>query len=690
MKIPTLTIGRTIVSGFAFVFALFAVVAGLAYFALGQASRGLSNFSSSTAETNLASNVETAMLNLRMSVNEFLATGSEASIASYDKSKKDLDTIMARAGEEIKEPERAADIADARKLLVEYDQGFRQVVDLFQQRQTHVEQSLKPNEATIAEGLRGILVAARKSGDQNASFQASTALQDFFSADASVNSFLLTRAPEHAAHVRDSLASLQKQVTTMQKDLAEAEALDASLADPVKSKLLVDIQTSTGAFLAGFEQVVSSSDQRAQIVAQTLDRLAPLFTAEITKVRASVSAEQAKLDESIKTEQSRNNALVLSLSVGGIAVGLVGAWFIIRRVTRPIARISERLSAGANQTASASAQVTTASQSMAEGSSRQAAALEESSASLEEMASMTRKNADNAQSAKALANQTRQAADVGTEDMKEMKAAMAAIQASSLEISKIIKTIDEIAFQTNLLALNAAVEAARAGEAGLGFAVVADEVRSLAQRSVQAARETAQKISDAASKSEQGGRISEKVAKSLDEINNKARQVDELIAEIAVASQEQSQGIDQVARAVSDMDQVTQANAATAEETSAAANELSGQASQLKEIIDELNHMVGGAGKQVEQMMHDSAPALEIKDLPAPQNEAPAPEVKAEAPKPVAKAPAKAPAKAAAKPAKVARRAEAAAPAPATSSHGSIPNRSTHPTADADRFFKDV
>jgi len=235
---------------------------------------------------------------------------------------------------------------------------------------------------------------------------------------------------------------------------------------------------------------------------------------------------------------------------------------------------------------------------MADGSSQQAASLEESSASLEEMAGMTRKNAENAQSAKALANQTRTAADTGAEDMKEMKLAMSAIQVASVEVSKIIKTIDEIAFQTNLLALNAAVEAARAGEAGLGFAVVAEEVRSLAQRSVQAARETTEKISNSTAKSEQGARISEKVAKSLDEITNKARQVDELIAEIAVASQEQSQGIDQVSRAVSDMDRVTQGNAATAEETSAAATELNNQTVQLKSVIAELIEMVNGASTQ--------------------------------------------------------------------------------------------
>src|SRR5690606_21475282 len=181
---------------------------------------------------------------------------------------------------------------------------------------------------------------------------------------------------------------------------------------------------------------------------------------------------------------------------------------------------------------------------------------------------------------------------------KEMRVAMQAIVASSSEISKIIKTIDEIAFQTNILALNAAVEAARAGDAGLGFAVVADEVRALAQRSVQAARETAQEISDATARSEQGAQISERVAKSLDEITSRAREVDDIIGQIATASHEQSQGILQVTGAVADMDKATQANAATAEQTSAAAAELDEQVAQLQRIVRELDVMVGGANNE--------------------------------------------------------------------------------------------
>jgi methyl-accepting chemotaxis protein len=228
--------------------------------------------------------------------------------------------------------------------------------------------------------------------------------------------------------------------------------------------------------------------------------------------------------------------------------------------------------------------------------------LEESSASLHEMASMTQRNTESAQSAKTLAAEARNTADAGTRDMSAMKSAMTAIQVSSLEISKIIKTIDEIAFQTNILALNAAVEAARAGEAGAGFAVVAEEVRNLAQRSAQAARETATKIADASAKSEQGVSISGQVAASLDGIVERIRQLDEMVGGIAQASKEQSEGITQLNQAVAGMDQITQSNAALAEQSASAAQEMQSQSAQVKSAVGDLMRMVNGAAQDAAAM----------------------------------------------------------------------------------------
>ncbi|MFP4248920.1 MAG: methyl-accepting chemotaxis protein [Armatimonadota bacterium] len=238
------------------------------------------------------------------------------------------------------------------------------------------------------------------------------------------------------------------------------------------------------------------------------------------------------------------------------------------------------------QIAAASDQISQGAQTLAEGSAEQASSLEEVSASLEQMAAMTQQNAANAQEADSLSDVAAGAAQKGNEAMQRMSKAISDIQQSSEETSKIVKTIDEIAFQTNLLALNAAVEAARAGDAGKGFAVVAEEVRNLAQRSAEAAKNTANMIEEAVKNAETGVSISEEVDEALTEIADGSRKVSGLIAEIAAASNEQAQGLEQVNTAAGQMDEVTQQNAANAEESASAAEEISAQTDELRNMVD--------------------------------------------------------------------------------------------------------
>lgn len=245
----------------------------------------------------------------------------------------------------------------------------------------------------------------------------------------------------------------------------------------------------------------------------------------------------------------------------------------------------QQVSQATEQVSSASQQISAGSQSLAQGANEQASSLEEVSSSLEEMSSMTKQNAENANQAKTLAGEANNNAAEGKHAMALMSESIKKIKESSDETAKIVKTIDEIAMQTNLLALNAAVEAARAGEAGRGFAVVAEEVRNLAQRSAQAAKNTANMIAESVKNSEEGVNIAANVAKSFEAIAVSNSKVDSLIAEIAAASQEQSQGIDQVNTAVSQMDKVTQQNAANSEESASAAEELSSQAEELQSMV---------------------------------------------------------------------------------------------------------
>ena len=362
------------------------------------------------------------------------------------------------------------------------------------------------------------------------------------------------------------------------------------------AKLTNNYKNGVKQYVTNWENLITNRDKATQTGINLVD-----LTNEINEAasrQTQIVAEQ--------TNTALNKAiwvLMIGLAIA-IIVGLVLAIVITNGITRPINYIISNLSEAGDQVSSAANEISAASQSLAEGATEQAASLEESSSALEEMASMTRQNADNANNANQMMTKTQNQVTNGAAAVTNMASAMTEINDSSAQTSKIIGTIEEIAFQTNLLALNAAVEAARAGDAGKGFAVVADEVRNLAQRSAQAARDTAELIESTVARVKNGTGIVEELQTSFGEVEGSVKHFGSLINEISAASNEQAQGVDQVNTAVAQMDKVTQTNAANAEESASASEELSAQASQLKSLVGELNAIVTGTKNTVHNNFH--------------------------------------------------------------------------------------
>jgi len=322
----------------------------------------------------------------------------------------------------------------------------------------------------------------------------------------------------------------------------------------------------------------------------------PMENWKVGEVHGAFEVIQS-LDAADKQLSASISKAIWLVAAGLVIMAVLFATLVIRIVSNgvisPIRRVIADLSSGASNLLDAANQVSSSSHELADGASRQAASLEETSSALEEVSSMSKQNADNVNQTSLMAENTRKSAEIAQSSMQKMGEAITSIKKSADQTAVIMKTIDEIAFQTNLLALNAAVEAARAGEAGAGFAVVAEEVRSLALRSAEAAKQTAQLIEESQKNAGNGVTATNDVQDILSQIVDGVNKVSQLAKEITVASNEQAQGVQQINAAVSDVDQVTQTNAGISEQAASASEELSGQAKEINELVQVLAEIVG-------------------------------------------------------------------------------------------------
>ncbi len=597
----TLTVSQRISLGFALLLILTSVIGGIAAWQMKRAATGASFLASAVVpQANVTSTLSEASAQTQLAVRTFGFTGDKQQLELAEQHLKEVDRALDACRQlfaaqpslvALGEGIQAADAA-----LADYRRGFEATRTNLTELEK-IRQALDKNAGTFIQAITDYIDSQDKAlADEIAAGTAPEKLEE------------RRRKVVVANHIIDAgnairIANFKSQSTREAQWIEQAESefalIERSLAElrsttrqEANLRQLTLVDQAAKAYHAEVAGIIQSMRTATQIAAQRA-KAADAFDHVVTGVLQRSIERTSDVATGSASSLSRATTIVLGGILTAVCAGVVVSLLIILRLNRTLRDTSGTLTQGAVQIAAASGQVSATSQSLAEGASEQAASLEEISSSLEELASTTKHNAENAASAKLSADAARSSAEHGADEMRKMEAAMTGIRESSSDISKIIKTIDEIAFQTNILALNAAVEAARAGEAGAGFAVVADEVRSLAQRCAVAARETTDKISDAARRSEEGVALSVGVAASLQEIVVKSREVDRLVAEVANASREQSNGIEQVNTAVSQMDKVTQTNAASAEESASAAEELNAQSTELRHAARDLAALVG-------------------------------------------------------------------------------------------------
>jgi methyl-accepting chemotaxis protein len=393
----------------------------------------------------------------------------------------------------------------------------------------------------------------------------------------------------------DSIRAMEAGEQTVRRGTAELRLL---VPEGAPRDAVTSIEAKASQWLADSRQYLAyaGSKQYREAHRTLKDDIFPILD-EVDK-SARVLSQQQREALAISGQQAQTTikhsrwTAFLLIGVNLLVAG--GVLLLVRRVIKSFRHTMAEMKAGSQQVAAAAGQVTAASQSLAQGASKQAASLQETSASSEEINSMARRNSENSHAAADLVAQSQSKFVETSQSLDQMVAAMDGISTQSGKISKIIKVIDEIAFQTNILALNAAVEAARAGEAGLGFAVVADEVRNLAQRCAQAAKDTAALIEESIARSGEGKVKVDQVAAAFRGIAAESAKVKTLVDEVNHGSLEQSRGIEQVAKAITQIEAVTQTNAASAEQSAAAAAELKGHSQMWNDIVARFESMVGG------------------------------------------------------------------------------------------------
>lgn len=469
----------------------------------------------------------------------------------------------------------------------------------------------------------------------------------------------------------DDQKYFQKEISETSKKISEIQkSIDAIKKEPAEQQLFATVAEKRTAYIGIRDSIMKlkTAGKDGEAKQMVLNAMIPALTAYVESVekvlvyqKEQINRDAAGIDANFRT----GRWLLIVLGIAATIIGIIFSWVLSAGITRPLReavkvaqtvangdlthnieahstdetgqllqalkemneslyRTVSQVRAGTETIASASSQIASGNMDLSSRTEQQASSLEETASSMEQLTSTVRQNADNARQANQLAVTASDVAVKGGEVVSQVVTTMGSISESSKKMADIIGVIDGIAFQTNILALNAAVEAARAGEQGRGFAVVATEVRSLAQRSASAAREIKALIDDSVTKVDTGGKLVQQAGETMNEVVSSIRRVHDIMGEITAASAEQSDGIEQVNQAITQMDTVTQQNAALVEQAAAAAESMQDQAAKLSNLVSVFKlgaessvPVVAKQQKSVEPPQPKLAPVAQRKALPA-------------------------------------------------------------------------
>ena len=656
-------ISTKIFVGFACVLAITAVISAGAYTAFGRATDGLDVVVRSAKNLRGVTDLERNLAILNGSIREYAQNGQAA---ARDRAKAAI-TVAAGSIQslisEIKNPGRkkAAEAIGAQ--FADYSKPFPRIVDLREEQNALTAKIVAPSGDRMLADILKLRDIATKDAD-------APLLAQMNDAASTLMQMRINSVKFNARHDKESGDATEKFFEEFTKLIGGLDAVVKSDGRKIYEDLKIALAQYREGYIKGGRANVEQRNLEAEMA-----KLGAAIDVSSVSLKNSISANNETSEADTRSLMASTSSLIVALAVGGLLLGAILAWIIGRAIAKPIvalvpelkkladgdfniqvpglgrkdevgqiagavaemagkvsATIGEIMASGREVT-NASAEISTSTTDLSQRTEEQAASLEQTSAAMEELSATVKKNSENAQMANTDANDTRAVADRGGKVVAEAVEAMAKIEDSSRKISDIIGVIDEIARQTNLLALNAAVEAARAGEAGRGFAVVASEVRSLAQRSSQAAKDIKDLITSSNGQVKDGVALVNKAGESLTEIVESIKKVAAVVSDIANASIEQATGIEEINKALTQMDEVTQQNSALVEENAATAKTLEHQAKALDEQVAFFQIAVGDdsqAGRHAPERSHGAAATKKPVARPAPRK--PAPVTRANAP----------------------------------------------------------